>query len=152
MNNELKDLKIPQVGEFVRHIGKLVVIETVQPPPPPKPEKDYIFEEIEARCELRLNGEIIKHLETLNDFYGLGTSVESAIKAMKEYADKRHINKNSDVEVVVMRRVYQVRKRPITRRNFYSDEYFDFEAIERGATLNLPKPVETVVWTSKELG
>ena len=149
MDNKLKELKIPKVGEFVRHIGKLVSIEEIPPPPPPKLSKDYIFEEIEAQCELRLNGEVIKHIATLSDFYGQGTSVESAIEEMKEYASKRNITKDSDVEVVVIRRVYQTRKRPNTRSNFYSKEYFDFDNIEHEATSNLIEPIETIVWSSK---
>ncbi len=148
MDKELQKLKIPQVGEFVRPIGKLINIEVVQPPPP-KPETNYIFEEIEARCELRLNDEVLKHLGTLNDFYGLETSVESAIKEMKEYVSSRNINKNSDLEVVVIRKAYQIRKRPIDRYNIFSKEYHDFEFIEHGATLNLPKPIETIAWSSK---
>jgi len=144
-----KELTIPQVGEFVRHIGKLVAIEAIQPPPP-KLEEDYIFEELEARCELRLNGEVIKHLGTLNDFYGLESCVDSAIKEMEEYTSSRNITQNNDVEVVVIRKAYQVRKRPTTRKNYFSDEHFGFEPIAHGATFNLPEPIETVVWSSKE--
>ncbi len=149
MNNIEKELKIPEVGEFVRHIGELVSIEEIQPQPPPKPLKDYIFEEIEARCELRLNDEVLKHLTTLNDFYGQETGVESAIKEMKEYASDRNITKDSDVEVVVIRRASQTRKRPTSRRNIFSDEYFDFDNIGYGATANLVEPIETKVWSSR---
>jgi len=150
MSSELKGSKIPQIGEYLRNIGKLVAIEEVVPPPP-KIETDYIFEEVEARCELKLNGEVLKHISTLNDFYGLETSVETAIKEMKEYAENRNINKDSDVEVVVIKRVYQIRKRALNRENFWSDEYVDFEAIEHRADRDLPEPIETIVWSSREL-
>ena len=149
MDSKLKELKKPKIGEFVRHIGKLVSIEKAIPPPLPKPSTDYIFEEVEARCELKLNDEVLKHLVTLNDFYGEGTGVESAIKEMKEYASNRNITRDSDLEVVVTRRTYQVRKRPTDRSNIYSDEYFNFEQIEYGATTNLIEPTETIVWSSK---
>lgn len=141
-------LRTPKIGEFVRHLGKLVAIEKVSPPPP-KIETDFIFEEVEARCELRLDGEVLKHLGTLSDFYGLETSVETAIKEMNEYASKRNITKDFNIEVVVIRRTYQIRKRPIARYNIYSKKYYDFEPIEHGATYNLPEPIETIVWSSK---
>jgi len=72
--------RLPNIGDFVRHFGRLVGIEKVPPPPPPQPppKKDYIFVEISARCELRFNGETIKELQELSDFYGLETSVSCA--------------------------------------------------------------------------
>jgi len=143
MNNQ--SLVIPEVGQFLRHIGKLVSIETIQPPP----ETHYIFEDIEARGELRLNGEVIKHLGTLSDFFGLGTSVKNAIKEMKEYCQQIGITKNSDVEAVVIRVVSQFRTKPIERENFYAKGYSDFERVNRWDG-DLPEPTETIVWSSKE--
>ena len=58
------NIKLPVIGDFVRNAGRLVAIETTEPVPPPK---DYIFEEIEARCEIRLNGKVIKEIGTYND-------------------------------------------------------------------------------------
>jgi hypothetical protein len=43
MENGNDKPRLPEIGEFVRHYGKLVGIETVQPPPSPQPKKDYIF-------------------------------------------------------------------------------------------------------------
>ena len=74
--------RLPIVGEFVRHHGTLIAIEEVPPKPQPPPKIDYIFEEIEARCEMRHKGEVIKEIQTLWDFYGLETSVKSAIEYM----------------------------------------------------------------------
>lgn len=139
--------RLPIVGEFVRHHGTLIAIEEVPPLPQPPPQTDYIFEEIEARCEMRLSGEVIKEIQTLNDFYGLGTSVEVAIKEMKDYADKRDLDFESDLEVVVVKVVTQFRATPLKEDNFYDKTFFDFRgSINRS---NLPNPVETIVWSSK---
>ena len=141
-----KQLKIPEVGEFLRGVGVLVKIEDGKPVPPPK---DYIFEDITARCEMRLNGEVIKEIETLNDHYGLETSVKTAIEEMKDYAKRRGITDKSDVEIVVVRVAEQTRMRPKNRESYYATGYMDFESLRYGSHRNLPEDVETVVWSSK---
>ena len=143
--------RLPKIGEFVRHHGKLVAIETIPPPPMPPPKKDYIFENVFARCEIRLNGETIRDLQTLNDFYGLETSVKKAIDGMKKYAQSRNIGPGSDVEVVVVKVVSQIRTRPLDTENIYNRVFFDFRFLDHGCEANLPDPVETVVWSSKDL-
>lgn len=142
-----KQLKIPEVGEFLRGVGVLVKIEDGEPVPPPP--KDYIFEDITARCEMRLNGEVIQEIETLNDHYGLETSVKTAIEEMKNYAKRRGITDKSDVEVVVVRVASQHRMMPKNRESYYASGYMDFESLRYGSCRDLPEDVETVVWTSK---
>lgn len=142
-------MRLPNIGEFVRHHGTLLAVEITPPPPPPPPQKDYIFEEITARCELRLNGGVVKEIQTLNDFYGLETSVVSAKEEMKKYAEDNHVGPDSDLEVVVVRVASQFRARPKSTENFYDDQFFDFSVLDRGARWNLPEPVETIVWSSK---
>ncbi len=144
-----KTLKMPAIGEFVRHTGKLVAIETIPPPPQPPPEQDYIFEEITARCELRLGKEVIKHLETLNDFYGLETSVGTAINETQAYAAARKLTPVSELEAVVVRVVHQFRTRPTGREGPYSNGYLEFEPLKWGSQRALPKDVETIAWSSK---
>lgn len=144
-------LKLPEIGEFVRNIGKLVKIEDIILPPP-QPERDYIFEDIEAICEIFYKGELIKRLCTYNDFYGFGTSVETAIKEMKAYAFERQITKSSELEVRVTQVVSQTRMKPNGRENFYMKGQGDFEYKPFGSKLNLPEPVATMVWSSKNEG
>jgi hypothetical protein len=74
-------MKIPAINEYERHVGKLLKIEEV---PPEKPQKDYIFEEIHARCDLFYKKHLIKNLFENSDFYGLETSIETAINDAKE--------------------------------------------------------------------
>lgn len=143
-------MRLPEKGEFVRHIGRLVDIEEIQPPPQPPPKRDYIFESITAVCEIRFNGETIKELQTLNDFYGLETSVKSAIEEMKEFCTKKNIGPESDIEVVVVRVAEQCRFRPSKNENFYDKQFFYFNYLDYGSRRDLPDPVKTVVWSSKK--
>jgi hypothetical protein len=142
-------LKIPTIGEYVRNIGTLVKIETVQPPIP-APYKEYIFEDIEAKCELRLGEEVLNEIETLCDFYGLGTGLQTAIDEMKDYAKRRGLNKNSEVEVVVIKVISQYRKKIIDTPNYSAKEYVNFDYVYRN-TRDLPEPIKQVVWSSKSL-
>ena len=141
--------RLPKVGEYVRNHGRLIAIEIIPPPPQPLPEKDYIFEETEARCEIRFNDEVINIIQLLNDFYGEGTGAESAIKEMKKYAAERGIGPDSDIEVVVVKITKQIRYRPLSRQSFYDKEFYDFKWL--GMCHNLPDPVEVVVWSSKQV-
>ncbi len=145
-----KKLKLPKIGEHVRNVGKLVAVESIQPPAP-KPYKLYIFEEREARCELRLGSEVLKHIETLNDFYGLGSGVKTAIEEMKEYAAKRNLTGSSELEVVVVKITRQYRKMLIERDNMYQPGYASFGDLpDYMAQKGLPEPVEEIAWSSKE--
>ena len=143
-----EELKIPEVGEYVRNMGRLIKIEDIVPPPPPI-DKDYIFEDIEAKCELIYKGTFIKSLGIFNDFYGIGTSVETAIKEMKEYATEMEITEESDLEVRITKVVSQVRMQSVDRENIYKKGYKDFETKKWGSKQNLPEPIETIVWISK---
>jgi len=137
------------VGEFVRHVGRLVEIQTVPPKPQPPPIKDYIFEDIEARCEIRLNGKTIKEIQTFNDFYGLGTGVKSAINEMREYATKEGLGPKNDIEIVVIRIVRQFVARPKDQENFYDRTFFDFQPIVACSCSEHEQSNETIVWSSK---
>lgn len=142
--------RLPVVGEFVRHHGRLVEIQTIPPPPAPPPQVDYIFEFINARTELRLGGEVIQKFSIFNDFYGEGTSVEEGIKKMREYCNLRKIGPASELEGVVVKIVEQFRARPIDMENFYDRTFCDFESLGLYKSRNgLPEPVEEIVWSSK---
>ena len=144
----MNKLRIPQVGEYERNIGKLIAVETVKPPPP-ETFQEYIFETIESRCELRFNGEVIKTLQTLNDFYGIGTGEITAIEEMKQYAINKNITDKSELEVVVVRVISQTRLRPVNRENLAAKGYTDFEYLPYGCKRGLPDDIETVAWSSK---
>lgn len=147
--NEQINQRIPEVGEYVRGVGTLVKTEEVPPPPQPPPEVDYIFEEITAHCELRLNGKKISEFESLWDAYGKESSVQSAIEAAKEYAKKNGIGAKSDLEVVAVKECDFARKRPNDKENFYDKNFKSFDSKERGARWDVPAKIITVVWSSK---
>ena len=126
----------------------MLSIETINPSPPP-PDKDYIFERVEANCELRFKGEVLKEMAGFNDFYGEGSAVKTAIEEMKAYAKKRGIDSDSELEVVVVKVTSQFRAKPTDGENFYAKEFFNFRSLDIYTHRGLPEPVETVVWSSK---
>ena len=143
--------RLPEIGEYVRGQGTLVAVQDIIPIPPPV-DRDYIFEEIGARVELRLGAEWLQTICTLWDAYGLETSVKAAIGEAQRYTSERKIGPGSDLEVVVIKIVEQARKRPEKNgKNFYDLTFFSFKSLEVGSKANLPDPVETVVWSSKEI-
>ena len=142
--------RLPEIGEYVRGEGTLVAIENILPVSPPV-QKDYIFSEITARVELRLADEVLNKVCTLWDAYGKDTSVKAAIEEAQRYASERKIGPCSDLEVVVIKTVEQVRKRPQkNEENFYNPDFFSFKPPEYGSKANLPDPVRTIVWSSRE--
>jgi hypothetical protein len=141
--------RLPGIGEYVRGQGTLVAVQEIYPPPPPV-NKDYIFEEITAQVTLRLGIEVLNEMGSFWDFYGKETSVEAAIEEAKRYASERKIGPGSELEVVVIKRVEQIRKRPNREENFYDKTFSSFKSLEIGSKVNLPDPVETVAWSSKE--
>lgn len=137
----------PVVGEYVRMVGTLVAVEDVTPPPPPK-EADYIFEDTEARVDVLANGHKIDEGPTLNNFYGQGTCVDTAIKEAKRLS-KKH---GPGVEVRVVKVTARVRMRKARGENFYAPQFARFESKPHGAKWDLPEPTEEVVWTSAQKG
>ena len=143
--------RLPEIGEYVRGQGTLVAVQDIVPPPPPA-DRDYIFEEITARVELGPGSEVLKEICTLWDADGLESSVKAAIKGAKKYASQKGIGPKSELEVVVIKHTEQVRKRPDRNaENLYNRDFLSFEYLKYGSKLNLPDPVETVVWSSKEV-
>lgn len=142
--------RLPRLNEYVRGQGTLVECEEVAPPPPP-PTHDFIFEEITAHCELRHDGEVIKSFNSVWDFYGKGKSVEDAIACAKEYAAKKKLGPNSEMEVVAIETRERFRKRPKgEKKNFYAEEFLDFEPLEIGRSRGMPPAKLKVVWNSKK--
>lgn len=139
-------MEIPKQGDFVRRQGLLIRTEEYTPPRPPT-EIDFIFEEQEARTELRLNTLTVSEIQTLNDYYGPGTAVESSIKEAKEYAEENGINKDSDLEIIVIKIVNQFRAKIINKAPY--NDYLRIESYQRSG-VSLPDPVETIVWSTKD--
>ena len=136
--------RLPKKGEYVKHQGLLIDVKKIQPPMP-KPIIEYIFEERSARKELRFkDGTVLTELETLNDFYGLGTGEDSAIKELEKYCKKKGIDKNSDIEAFVVRETTHVTKKSDNKPNFYDKTFLNFEDIS-----NL-KHEDMDIWSSKK--
>jgi len=148
MTEEIKP-RLPVKGEYVRHQGVLIDIKTIQPPLP-KSITEYIFEERSARKELRFrDGTVLKEIDTLNDFYGLGTGEEAAIKELAEYCEKKGINKDSDIEAFVVREIDQIARKPENKPNFYDKTFFSFENTTDSYNHSLEHK-DMDVWSSKK--
>lgn len=140
--------RLPEVGEFVKGVGRLVGVEIIPPPPQPPPTTAFIFEEYGARVDLGRNG---KKLDTLIglDYSG---SPDGAVAEARAFASRwcrdNDVTATSEVVVIVPapRRFAEVHG----RENFYAREFSAFEALAR-STSGLPDPVETAVWTSRGL-
>lgn len=146
----MSEPRLPNVGEYVRGTGVLIKIEQAPPsPPPPQPPPDYIFEDTSARWELRRKGETLTTFTTFSDFYGLGTSVTSAVEAAMKYAEEQAIDANSEVEVVVVRIVTYSRERPSNKENIYAPAFRYFESVVDSSRYNVPEEVEADVWSTK---
>jgi hypothetical protein len=141
--------RLPEIGEYVRGQGTLIAVQDIVLPPPPV-DMDYIFEEIHARVELRLGSEVLNEVCNLWDAYGKETSVKAAMAEAQRYASERKIGPGSDLEVVVIKCVEQIRKRPDREENFYDKAFSSFKSLEIGSKANLPDPVEIVAWSSRE--
>ena len=143
-------LKLPVTGEYLRGTGTLIKIEEIPVEPVPPPNVDYIFEEITAHCQIRLGKDVLNKFNNVWDHYGKETSVEDAVSAAKKYAKKHNLGKNSDVEVVAIKVVEQVRKRPTRQAdNYYDKSYFQFEELPCGSKRSVSERVETIAWSSK---
>ncbi len=151
-----KNLRYPEVGQFIKHIGKLIKVDVINPPPPPSYE-EFIFEEISAKIEVKRFGKLIEGLGEYSDWYGLEDSVKSAIEEAKEYCVENQIGKDSELEVVVTRVATYVRKSPTNKAEFWSREgyddnkgWMDFKPCDNYRYCrDVPEPIETVVWSSK---
>ncbi|GAF88619.1 unnamed protein product, partial [marine sediment metagenome] len=100
-----------------------------------------------ARKEIRYkDGMILKDIETLNDFYGLGTGEKTAIKELEEYCREKGIDKNSDIEAFVVREIDHIAKKPENKPNFYDNTFLNFENVSNYNQ----KHEEIDVWSSKK--
>ena len=109
--------RLPNIGEYVRNLGRLVAVVEDVPPPSPPPTKRYVFEVVSARVEiLSMSGVKIDTRESLNDFFGEGSAVTAAIKCAREHTEKLAAG---FVVVVVRRIVERQAMRPTPREHEY---------------------------------
>lgn len=141
-------LKIPEIGTYVHGTGILRAVEVIPPKPVP-PTHDYIFEEITAYIELRLNGKMVSKSGTYWDAHHLFSSVDSAKQESKQWLKYYGITPASEMEVVVVKVTSLRRKNLTDERNHYEKEYAEFRSRAAGGRWNLPDDKKEVVWSSK---
>lgn len=141
-------LKVPEYGETVRGLGKLVRVDT---PPPVYPPDEFIFEKIDATTRVLLNG---RHLKDLGSFHDInGTAVANAIAEAQEYVAENGIDNVGPIEVVVEKRTYYTRRwiHPLRACNFYAKEFVGFVFADRPSVGTDPLPEESteIVWRTQ---
>jgi hypothetical protein len=128
------------VGYRDPHIGRIVRIDDVTPPAPPK-QLDYIFEHIGYEARVMLG----KHmLESLCSWTEGGK--DNAHQAAQSFCNDHRINRNSELEVIVVEKKSYYRMRPTSKRNYGPK----FDALDFGCRRDVPEDTETVVWSSKK--
>ena len=136
-----KPLRVPEVGEFVRHIGTLIGIEEVPPPPPPPPTLSYIFESKTYGIDIRVAGKIIANGPSFIPGVELPFVINEATRIAKEY--------DYEADVVIVE--YTERRRHHAQHameNIYQPGTVDFSS-EPNSQRGMPNDTETVVWSSK---
>lgn len=136
-----KQLRIPEVGEFVRHCGTLVAIEEVPPPPPPPPKKSFVFESKTYSIVVRIAGQEIAKGPVFVVGVELDYAIKDAIKMAKRY--------DYQADVVVVETVKRYRCEATETESFYQrgTPYF---AIEAFPYRDMPNDVVRDVWSSKK--
>ena len=139
----MSDVRLPEIGEYVRMYGTLVEVQDVTPK---EIVLDYVFEDTQAKLVGRINGKNVKEYGTFNDFYGKDTCVAAAIDEAKE--QQRFLGE-SNLEFVVIKVTSRVRMRPTRneRENFYASEFRAMESLPNGSCWNLPEDTVEEVWS-----
>lgn len=125
--------------------GTLVEIQDMTPKV--DVQHDFIFEDTEARLEMRINGKLVDNVATFNNFYGKDTCVAAAIDEAKK---KILWYGESSMEFVVVKVTSRRRMRPDRgqRENLYDSEFRAMSALEYGSKKDLPDDIEEDVWSS----
>lgn len=145
-------LKIPALGEYVRGIGRLILVTQNER----DGGTDYIFEDVTAKYQVCLRGRVLSESETSWDFVGHLSSVEStyvdAVKRMQELQIKPR--EDNHVRIQMCRRLSRKRTKTAERdeyaRNPYDHAYRHFEEITSGFRWHLPDDQRSIVWDSAE--
>ena len=135
-----KQLRIPEVGEFVRHCGTLVAIEEIPPPPPPPPKKSFVFESTTYSIVVRIAGQKIAEGPQFCVGVQLDSAIDEATKIAKRY--------DYQADVVVVEVVSRYRCEATETENIYNRGMPHF-AIEAFPHRGMPKDVVRDVWSSK---
>lgn len=135
-------LRIPEVGEYVRTLGRLVKVEEI-----PQPTLvDYIFEEVSATVRSLAGGRPLNEHGSFNEYYGEGTAVEAAIKE----ARRLHSHYGRSLTFIVERRTEQTRKRlpEYPSECIRAKGIANFVSTDWASQRDLPDPVVEIVWSS----
>lgn len=150
MKNKDGTPRMPEVGEYVRGLGRLVSLEDVTPEI--KPMTGYIFEDLSATVEMWMNGKKLKECVTFNDIYGF----ESCIKAALEEVSDLKEQYGDGMEFKIIKHTDYGCMMPWHEgSNFYDSDFKQFKemgAFHNGSIYNrlkVPQSKHEEHWSSK---
>lgn len=128
------------IGFHDPHIGKIVRIDDVTPPAPPR-QIDYIFEVTGYEARVMLGDHQLEHLSGWTEG-GKPNAFESA----QRFCDKHHVTHDSQIDVRVVEKKSYARYRPTKARDYGPK----FDALSFGSCWDVPPSTETIIWSSKK--
>ena len=132
-------MKTPEIGSHVNGIGKLIH----------RQDGVFIFERTAARAEIRLAGEILQVIQTLDDRHGRLSGMHGQIAGMKAFCAKRKIGNKHALEVVVILTREYVTALEINNSTGYDGRYSDFKRVFVRLDPEEYPTEETIVWSSR---
>lgn len=139
------ELKMPEVGDYVRCSGELVSIETEVMR---KPRKLLIFHDTTAYYVVKVGEHVLQQGSEYNNFYGRGTCVSEAMKDAKDVLDK-YADVDGSYALVYECDDYAIMYDAGGKeKNFYAPEFQKLADFLGGH--KLPEAEERLVWDSRE--
>ena len=139
------ELKIPEVGQFVKGCGLVYEIQDVTPPPVER-QIDFLVKQQESQLQIYANGNFVSGGGTFHNNGGEGSDITNAVESAKRL-DKYY---GGEVEIRVVQKTVFVRMRPdFPGENLHCRDTVTLKRLEHCCCRDLPYGTEIVEWSSK---
>lgn len=139
--------RMPEVGEYVRGIGRLVSVDDITPEV--KQMTGYMFEELSATVEMWMNGNKLKECVTFNDIYGFETCLKAALEEVEDL--KKQFGDGMEFKII-KHTDYGCMMPWHEGSNFYDSGFRQFKNVEDFRThynhLKTPQSKQEEYWSS----
>lgn len=148
----MREPKLPEAGEYVPGLGRVISVEDIQPPPPP-PVREWVVEVVTAEVEVRLNGKPLRHVgpgSFCDANFGEGSCIETAIREARKYCEREHIAGDGRLEVVVVKVIEY--RRMVADASGEAD-YYGYRRLNPKSRVfgsgDVPETLRAEVWSSR---